>query len=129
MAEGNGGKKSPSMDDFIEVCDKIQNMRSSVPSSVGQETNTTLFYVLERKYSETELRTIFYKYARVSRISIPRDKETGEPKRFAFIQFETHEDAKKALAGFFGETKIMDWTTLNWAHERKPRTGASTTTN
>ena len=42
------------------------------------------------------IKRIFSRCGTVSYISIPRYKSTGDPKTFAFVEFETVEGAKKA---------------------------------
>lgn len=48
--------------------------------------------------NEDELRDLFGKIGRVIRIFIARDKVTGLPKGFAFVTFESRDDAARAIA-------------------------------
>jgi RNA recognition motif-containing protein len=46
--------------------------------------------------SEEDLREIFAEYGKVSRISLPTDRETGRKRGFAFVEME--EESKEDLA-------------------------------
>ena len=46
---------------------------------------------------ENELRDIFERFGRVTRVFLARDKETGRAKGFAFISYQERTDASRAL--------------------------------
>lgn len=45
---------------------------------------------------EDDLRAIFDRFGRVTRVFLARDRETGRAKGFAFISFQERSDAAKA---------------------------------
>ena len=45
-----------------------------------------------------ELKSIFSEYGEVVEVKLPVDRETGRPRGFGFVTFESAEDAEKALA-------------------------------
>lgn len=46
---------------------------------------------------EEDLRSIFEEYGTVSRISMPKDRETGRKRGFAFVDMESESDEDKAI--------------------------------
>jgi RNA recognition motif-containing protein len=56
-------------------------------------------YVGNLPYSadEAQLRTLFSAYGEISELSMIRDRETGQPKGFAFVTFSSQQAAEKAL--------------------------------
>ncbi|MEI7669788.1 MAG: RNA-binding protein [Pseudomonadota bacterium] len=46
---------------------------------------------------KNELQDAFGKFGIISEINIPTNRETGQPRGFAFVKFETEEAAKEAL--------------------------------
>lgn len=56
-------------------------------------------YVGNFPYSvdEEQLRSVFSAYGKISELAMIMDRETGRPKGFAFITFETQQAAEKAL--------------------------------
>lgn len=53
--------------------------------------------LLPKNVSHSWIERVFGKCGNVVYISIPRYKTTGDPKGFAFVEFETKEQAKKAI--------------------------------
>ena len=47
---------------------------------------------------KNELQDAFGKFGIISEINIPTNRETGQPRGFAFVKFETEEAAKEALS-------------------------------
>lgn len=47
---------------------------------------------------KNELQDAFGKFGIISEINIPTNRETGQPRGFAFVKFETEEAANDALA-------------------------------
>lgn len=46
---------------------------------------------------EEDLRNIFDEYGKVSRISMPKDRETGKKRGFAFVEMDSNEEEEKAI--------------------------------
>ncbi len=48
--------------------------------------------------SESELTDLFGSIGQVAEVAIPTDRDSGRPRGFAFVTFETQHDAQKALS-------------------------------
>ncbi len=61
-------------------------------------------YVGSLQYSttESELRALFDKFGEILELSLPKDRNTGEPKGFAFIEMKRNADADKAIKALNG---------------------------
>ncbi|MGH2524180.1 MAG: RNA recognition motif domain-containing protein [Anaerolineales bacterium] len=59
-------------------------------------------YVGNLAYSSTEedLRTLFAQAGNVDAIDLIKDRDTGQPKGFAFVTMSTQSDAQKAISMF-----------------------------
>ena len=53
--------------------------------------------------TESDLRALFEPYGQVTRIHIVNDRETGQPRGFAFVEMEKDADAAKAMAELNGK--------------------------
>uniref|UniRef100_A0A1I7V105 Eukaryotic translation initiation factor 3 subunit G n=1 Tax=Caenorhabditis tropicalis TaxID=1561998 RepID=A0A1I7V105_9PELO len=62
------------------------------------DENTCRVTNLPQEMNEDELRDVFGRIGRVIRIFIARDKVTALPKGFAFVTFESRDDAARAIA-------------------------------
>ncbi|MFA7249828.1 MAG: RNA-binding protein [Dehalococcoidia bacterium] len=65
---------------------------------------TQRIYVGNLPFSATEgeIAELFGQYGEVVSCSLPKDRETGRPRGFGFVEME-NEDAKKAIAGLDGK--------------------------
>ncbi|XP_066488708.1 la-related protein 7 [Tiliqua scincoides] len=61
------------------------------------DSRTVYVELLPRKVNHSWIERVFGKCGNVVYISIPRYKTTRDPKGFAFVEFETKEQAKKAI--------------------------------
>ena len=68
--------------------------------------------------SETDLRTAFEKFGNVVDLHIANDRETGRPRGFAFVTFETEEESKLATEKMNGTE--LDGRTLT-VNEARPK--------
>jgi RNA recognition motif-containing protein len=68
--------------------------------------------------TEAQLRQAFESYGAVSAVSIITDKNTGEPRGFAFVEMATKAEAISAISNLNGQE--MDGRTLKIS-EAKPR--------
>ncbi len=57
---------------------------------------------LSFKSTREELETLFAQEGKVSEVFLPTDRESGLPRGFAFVTFESDEDAAKAVEKFNG---------------------------
>ena len=61
-------------------------------------------YIGNLAYSTTEddLRTLFFQAGTVSSVALIKDRETGQPKGFAFVEMSSSAEAQKAISMFNG---------------------------
>jgi RNA recognition motif-containing protein len=52
---------------------------------------------LAREASEEDLRAIFAEFGQVSRVTILKDRLSGEPRGFGFVEMSSPEEAKAAI--------------------------------
>jgi len=55
--------------------------------------------------TEDELRQLFAAYGAVDRVTLMRDRDTGQPRGFGFVEIASAEDGNKAIAALNG-TKL-----------------------
>ena len=51
---------------------------------------------------EGDIRDVFEKYGSIIEVFIPTDRETGKPRGFAFVKYESRDDAQAAVDGANG---------------------------
>jgi RNA recognition motif-containing protein len=73
---------------------------------------------LSYQTTEAELQDAFAAYGTVDRVNIVRDRETGQPRGFAFVEMPNAAEASKAMSGING--REMNGRTLN-VNEARPR--------
>ena len=74
---------------------------------------------LSREASEEDLRTAFEAFGQITTINIIKDKFSGEPRGFAFIEMPDNTQAQAAIAGMNGKDIKGRTITVN---EARPRT-------
>jgi RNA recognition motif-containing protein len=57
---------------------------------------------LARDAAEEDLRAIFSEFGQVSRVTILKDRLSGEPRGFGFVEMSSPDEAKAAIAGANG---------------------------
>ena len=57
---------------------------------------------LDFRTTEEELRQLFEGYGTVERVNMIRDRDTGQPRGFAFVEMTNDAEAEKAIAGING---------------------------
>jgi cold-inducible RNA-binding protein len=80
----------------------------------------TKLYVGNLNSSATEdmVRSLFEKYGAVERVNILKDRDTGQPRDFGFVEMSSHLEAVKAIAALNGWE--FDGSTLN-VNEARPK--------
>ncbi len=68
--------------------------------------------------TESELESAFSAYGAVERVSVVRDRESGQSRGFAFVEMTNAADAAKAIAGLNG--RDVNGRSLN-VNEARPR--------
>ena len=86
---------------------------------------TQRIYVGNLPFSATEgeLSELFAQYGEVVSCSLPKDRETGRPRGFGFVEMETDEGLQAAVAALNGYEMNGRPLTVNEARERTPRPG------
>lgn len=74
---------------------------------------------LSREASEEDLRQAFEAFGQVSTINIIKDKFSGEPRGFAFIEMPSKDEGQAAINGMNGKELKGRALTVN---EARPRT-------
>jgi RNA recognition motif-containing protein len=73
--------------------------------------------------TEADLRALFEPYGQVTRIHIVNDRETGQPRGFAFVEMANDEQAAKAMAELNGRELGGRALRVNEASPRPERGG------
>jgi RNA recognition motif-containing protein len=85
---------------------------------------------LARDVTEAELQQAFAEFGQVSSVAIPKDRETGEPRGFGFVEMPADAEAKRALAGLSGRAlkgRALRVDEARPRDERAPREGRAPT--
>jgi RNA recognition motif-containing protein len=75
--------------------------------------------------SETDLRSAFEQFGTVVDLHVAIDRETGRPRGFAFVTFETEEASKQAIAKLNGTELDGRALTVNEARPKGEMGGTS----
>ena len=80
----------------------------------------TNIFVGNLSFSSTEdgIRSLFSEYGEVDRVSVVTDRDTGQPRGFAFVEMLNKSEAIKAMDGLNG--RELDGRELN-VNEARPR--------
>lgn len=73
---------------------------------------------LSKETTESELRESFEKFGEISSLNIIKDRETGEPRGFAFIEMPSDDHAKEAITGLNGNDTLGNPLKVNEANKR-----------
>ena len=71
--------------------------------------------------SEEDLREIFDEYGKVSRVSLPIDRETGKKRGFAFVEMESESEEDSAIEQLDGAEWMGRIIKVNKAKPREQR--------
>lgn len=77
---------------------------------------------LDFNTSRDEVQSLFSQVGTVRDVFLPTDRDTGRPRGFAFVEFESEEDAQKAIERFNGYELSGRALRVNAADDR-PRGG------
>jgi RNA recognition motif-containing protein len=83
----------------------------------------TKLYVGNLSYAvtEDELRELFTQAGNVTSVAVIKDRDTGQSKGFAFVEFSTQADAQKAINRFNGQKLGERTLTVNLARPKEER--------
>jgi RNA recognition motif-containing protein len=89
--------------------------------------NVTNIFVGNLSYAVTdaELEAAFSAYGTVERVSLVRDRDTGQSRGFAFVEMTNSEEAAKAIAGLNGQEMRGRALNVNEARPKEDRGGRS----
>lgn len=81
----------------------------------------TNIFVGNLSYGATEdvLRSLFAEYGAVERVSVVTDRDTGQPRGFAFVEMTSSDEAARAIESLNG--REVDGRALN-VNEARPKT-------
>ena len=74
--------------------------------------------------TEEDLRTLFQPFGEITRIHIVRDRETGQPRGFAFVEVSDDGEAAKAISALNGKELAGRALKVNEATPRPERDGS-----
>ena len=69
--------------------------------------------------TEDTLRSLFEQYGAVERVNIVTDRDSGQPRGFAFVEMTNDAEAQNAIAGLNG--RDVEGRTMN-VNEARPKT-------
>jgi RNA recognition motif-containing protein len=78
---------------------------------------------LAREATEEQVRQAFGAFGQVSTVSIIKDKFSGEPRGFGFVEMPSKEEAAAAIEGLNGKDLAGRELKVNEAHDRESRGG------
>jgi RNA recognition motif-containing protein len=73
---------------------------------------------LDPRCTEAELRTTFEVYGKVDKAEIMRDRDSGQPRGFGFVEMTNDAEGEKAIAGLNGS--LVEGSALN-VNEARPK--------
>ena len=73
--------------------------------------------------TDAELEQSFAAFGTVERVSIVRDRDTGQPRGFAFVEMTNSAEASKAIEALNGQEINGRRLNVNEARPREPRGG------
>jgi cold-inducible RNA-binding protein len=78
---------------------------------------------LSYQTTESELEAAFSAYGAVERVSVVRDRDTGQPRGFAFVEMTNAAEATNAINGMNGREINGRSLNVNQARAREERSG------
>ena len=78
---------------------------------------------LDFKVTEDQLRQAFAAYGQVDNVTILKDRDTGQPRGFGFVEMSNNEEAQKAISGMNGAQLGSRALNVNEARPREARAG------
>src|SRR5258708_13283529 len=78
---------------------------------------------LDFNVTEDELRKAFATYGQVDNVTVLKDRDTGQPRGFGFVEMANDEEAEKAIAGLNGTQLGSRSLNVNEARPKTDRPG------
>ncbi len=80
---------------------------------------------LSYETSQEDLEAAFNEFGAVERVNIVRDRDTGQPRGFAFVEMTNRNEASNAIAGLNGRNMNGRDLNVNEARPREERSGGT----
>jgi len=81
---------------------------------------------MDASTTDEDLKTAFATYGPVGAVTIVKDKATGVPRGFAFVEMSDDKGAQEAILGLNGSLLAGKAITVNEAHAKTKNTGSVT---
>jgi RNA recognition motif-containing protein len=78
---------------------------------------------LSRQATEDDVQEVFTPFGQVQSVTIIKDKFSGEPRGFAFVEMPSQEEALAAISGLAGKDLLGRTLTVNEARPRNDDRG------
>ncbi len=78
---------------------------------------------LSYETSQEDLEAAFHEFGAVEKVNIVRDRDTGQPRGFAFVEMTNRNEASNAIAGLNGRNMNGRDLNVNEARPREERSG------
>jgi RNA recognition motif-containing protein len=100
--------------------------RRSSPTTEWRKITMKNIYIGNLDYSTTEdqLRTLFLAHGPVETVTIVRDRDTGQPRGFAFLEMSNDGEAEKAIHALNGTLLGGRTLNVNEARSKPSRSGS-----
>lgn len=92
-----------------------------------EKTNLMSIYVGNLSYEVTkeDLEEVFSEYGNIKRVHLPKDRETGRFRGFAFVEMSSDAEEEKAIETLDGATWLDRELRVNKARERENKNSGS----
>jgi translation initiation factor 3 subunit G len=94
---GSGGRTSYVPPHLRAGANRLATSGSSMSHRERDDTNTLRVTNLSEDVTDDDLRDLFGRFGRISRVFLAKDRETNRTKGFAFVSFHERADAEKAM--------------------------------
>jgi cold-inducible RNA-binding protein len=102
-------------------CNNPRPILPQIHSATSKEIEMKNIFVGNLSFGTTEdaLRSLFEAYGAVDRVNVITDRDTGQPRGFAFVEMSNNDEADRAIAELNG--RELDGRALN-VNEARPKT-------
>lgn len=99
---------------------KVNSAYKKDPNTGQKQTNRLFVKNIPKTATEEQIRAAFSAHGTVTQVRIKKDYNTGESRGFAFIDLQTHDEAKAALALNSSQVLGGEPLVVNFAREQVP---------
>lgn len=96
-AAGNTGRSTYVAPHLRAGAARLQTSGSSMDRRERDDSNTLRVTNLSEDVTDDDLRELFGRFGRISRVFLAKDRETNRTKGFAFVSFHDRADAERAM--------------------------------